>query len=87
MNTRPENSKLVELRSKTDRQLVELMTRMLEAGWAFARMEEFHSQADRVCEDVRRLLPCLSRTDRRRFEARLQELTDRLHPAAQAACF
>lgn len=87
MNTWQQNSKLVELRSKTDRQLMELVTRTLEAAHCFARTEEFHGRAERACDDVRRLLPALDRRDRRRVEARLHQLAELLHPRAQAACF
>ena len=87
MNTRPESSKLVELRSKTDRQLVQLITRRLEAAARLAAGEEFQRPVEGACEEVRRLLPFIPRADRRRFEARLQELREILHPSAQAACF
>ena len=87
MTTWMETSKLLQLRSKTDRQLVELVRRTLEAAACFARVEEFRGRAERACDEVRRLLPALQRADRRRFEPRLQEITDLLHPRAQAACF
>ncbi len=87
MNTWQQSSKLVELRSKTDRQLMELITRTLEAGLCFARTEEFHGRAEHACEEVRRLLPCLPRAERRRVEARLGEIIETLHPSAHAACF
>ena len=87
MTTWQQTSKLVELRSKTDRQLVELVTRTLEAAQCFARVDEFHARADRACDEVRRLLPCLPRGERRRAEARLAELAEMLNPRAQAACF
>jgi hypothetical protein len=87
MNTWQQTSKLVELRSKTDRQLVELVTRTLEAAQCFARTDEFHSRAERACEQVRRLLPCLPRAERRRAEVRLAQIGEILHPQAQAACF
>ena len=64
MNTWQQTSKLVELRSKTDRQLVELVTRTLEAAQCFARVGEFHARAERACDEVRVLLPCLPRADR-----------------------
>jgi hypothetical protein len=87
MTTWQQTSKLVELRSKTDRQLVELVTRTLEAAQCFARADEFHARADRACEEVRVLLPCLPRAERRRAEARLAELSEMLNPRARAACF
>jgi hypothetical protein len=87
MNTWQENSKLLELRAKTDRQLLELATRAMEAAMCFARAEEYHTRAERAANEVRRLLPCLSRNERRRFEARLFQLDEMLRPTARAACF
>ena len=87
MNTRPEISKLVELRSKTDRQLVELITRKLDRAESLAAIEDFHVPAEVLSREVRRLLPLVSRPDRRRLEVRLQEVAVRLHCRAQAACF
>ncbi len=88
MNTWQQSSKLVELRSKTDRQLMEIITRRLEAAQCFARAEEFRCRAERACDEVRRLLPCLSRAERRRVEARLNQIAATLHPPrAHAACF
>ncbi len=87
MDTRNQTSKLMELRAKTDRQLVELVTRTLEVARCFARAEEYRARAERACDEVRRLLPLLALPDRRRFAARLEEVCAMLHPAAQAACF
>ncbi len=87
MTTRPAISKLVELRSKTDRQLVELITLTLAAAEYDARMEELRGRAERACEEVKRLLPFVTRADRRRFEARLEQVGAVLCPHAQAACF
>lgn len=87
MKTWTESSKLLELRAKTDRQLVELVTRTLEAARCFARSEEFRSRAERACDEVSRLLPMLAAAERRRFAARLDEVYEILRPAARAACF
>ena len=87
MTTRTQRSKLTALRAKTDHQLVELVTRTLEAARCFATAEEYRGNAERACAEVQRLLPLLDPADRRRFAARLDELCDLLHPAAQAACF
>jgi hypothetical protein len=87
MNTWQQTSKLVELRSKTDRQLVELVTRALEAAHCFARSGEFHARAEHACEEVRRLLPALPRGERRRAETRLAQIGELLQPQAHAACF
>jgi hypothetical protein len=87
MNTWQQTSKLVELRSKTDRQLMELVTRTLEAALCFARSEEFQARAERAAEEVRRLVPVLPKSERRRVEARLAEIAETLRPTAHAACF
>jgi len=81
-----QTSKLVELRSKTDRQLIELVTRTLEAAICFARSDD-RRRADRACDDVRRLLPFLPKAERRRVEARLNDIDAILRPATHAACF
>lgn len=87
MNTWMETSKLLELRAKTDRQLVELVTRTLEAARCFARADEYRGRAERACDEVRRLLPLVPASDRRRFAARLDEIVEMLNPTPQAACF
>jgi hypothetical protein len=87
MNTWTENSKLLQLRAKTDRQLSEMLTRKLEAARCFARTEEYRGRAERACEEVRRLLPLVDGSERRRFAARLDELCELLRPTAHAACF
>jgi hypothetical protein len=87
MNTSPENPKLVELRSKTDRQLVELIGRGLDRAACCARARQFHGQAARLCDEIRQLLPFVPRHDRRRLESRLAEIAEILCPSAQVACF
>ena len=87
MHNGPESSKLVELRSKTDRQLVALIDRNLAAVSMFAGSGDGHPRAESACEEIRRLLPFVPRADRRRFETRLAELGEILHPSARAACF
>jgi hypothetical protein len=87
MDTWQQSSKLVELRSKTDRQLMELITRTLEAASCFARTEEFRGRAERASDEVRRLLPAVPRAERRRVQVRLEELAEALDPRARAACF
>jgi len=87
MTTWQQSFKLVELRSKTDRQLMELITRTLDAAMCLARSGDFRGQVERACDEVRRLLPALSKPERRRVEARLGEIADILGPRAQAACF
>lgn len=75
MNTRSNTSKLAELRSRTDRQLYDLVARKLDcARTASAR------------DEVRHFLPYLSRGDRRRIEQRLEDL-EQGQPCFHAACF
>ena len=66
------NFKLRELRSKTDRQLLELITHQLEAGLKKAKQpdESQHAQAERAWADAGALLPlvCAADADRRRLE-------------------
>ena len=87
MNTWTDTSKLKALRAKTDRQLLELVTRTLEVARCFARNEDLRARAERACDEVRRLLPLLAPPDRRHFSAQLDDLCEQLHPTAQAACF
>jgi hypothetical protein len=87
MNTWQETSKLVELRTKTDRQLVELISHKLETATRLAQVREFHGVAEQDCAEVSRLLAWVSRPDRRRLEARLREVTAMLRPTQCAACF
>ena len=87
MKTWTESSKLLELRAKTDRQLVEMITRKLEAARCFARTEEYRGRAECACVEIQRLLPLVGSAERRRFAARLDEICELLHPTPQAACF
>lgn len=75
MNTRSHTSKLAELRSRTDRQLYELVVRKLECARTVGAWDE-----------VRRFLPYLSRTDRRCIEERLEEL-EQSGRHVRAACY
>jgi hypothetical protein len=94
MNSRPEFTKLIELRSKTDRQLVVFITSRLDAGLTYARMvvdpgsdsnwasaEAFQSNAIKAYEEVRALLPWVSVTqaERRRLELKMEQLRDLLN--------
>lgn|SRR5579871_1297563 len=88
MNTKPEASKIAELRSKTDRQLVILITSRLnhgiycarlageaESGWFSA--ESSQSSAASAYDEVRALLPLvgeISTAERRRLEEKFEDL-------------
>jgi hypothetical protein len=69
-------AKLAELRRKTDRQLACLLARHLE-----------RARSARACEEIRPLLPFLPCSERGPMEKRLQEITEELRAAAQAACY
>jgi hypothetical protein len=94
MNSRPELTKLVELRSKTDRQLVRFITSRLDVGLNYARLvadpesdcgwasaEAFRSRAAKAYEEARSLLPWvndLTSAERRRLETKLEQLRELL---------
>jgi hypothetical protein len=94
MNSRPEFPKLLELRSKTDRQLVALITSRLDAGLNYARLvtspgpdvswassETFQASAARAYDEVCALLPWVSdvtRAERLRLESKLEQLRELL---------
>jgi hypothetical protein len=94
MNSRPEFTRLLELRSKTDRQLVALITSRLDAGLNYARLvtstgpdvsgasvEAFQAHAVKAYDEVSALLPWVSdvtRADRQRLESKLEQLRELL---------
>jgi hypothetical protein len=85
---RTETSKLRALRSKTDQQLLELLTRNLEQALEWGRDPASRSRAEDAYTEIRRLLPFVSRLDRRALEPRIEEVTELLCPPAKtAACF
>ena len=84
---RTETSKLRALRSKTDRQLLELLSHTLDVAQDLARNPGSRDRAEEAYADVRRLLPLVSRLDRRALELRLDELAESISPPAKAACF
>jgi hypothetical protein len=85
---RTETSKLRALRSKTDQQLLELVSRHLELARELGRDPALRARAEEAYEEVRRLLPLVSRLDRRTLEPRIEEVAELLYqPAKTAACF
>ena len=69
------NSKLAELRAKTDRQLVILIRSALDGGLAS------RAEAERAYSEVRALLPTVrnvGEAERRRLEWKLARLRERL---------
>jgi hypothetical protein len=95
MNSRLKSSKLLELRARTDRQLVEFVSSRLNAGLTFARLATdpdvhdrwastamFQEKACAVYCEVAPLVPLvgnLSEAERRVLESKL----DRLRPFAE----
>jgi hypothetical protein len=76
-------SKLAELRAKTDRQLVTLIRSRLDDGLASARAsaEETCAEAERVYAEVLVLLPTVcdvTEAERRRLESKLARLRELL---------
>jgi hypothetical protein len=74
-----EARKLAELRALTDRQLTALIGNRLERGFALARRlnygaAEHYEEVTRICSEVGRLLPVVSRPDRARLESQLSKL-------------
>jgi len=85
---RTETSKLRALRSKTDQQLLELLSRNLELARHLAGDPASRDRAEEAYREARRLLPLVSRLDRRVLEPRVAEVADLLYrPAQAAACF
>ena len=85
---RTETSKLRALRSKTDQQLLELFSRNLELARELSLDPASHDRAEAAYRESRRLLPFVSRLDRRTLEPRLEEVAELLYrPAKTAACF
>jgi len=94
MRNTSEVSKLIELRSKTDRELLEIVRRSLEHGLIYANVARAHynlgerapaddlaAKAKWACDESRMLLPLvggLSRRERTRLETERRELQDKL---------
>jgi len=96
MNPSPEN-KLSELRTRTDRQLIELISSRLDRGLTFARMaaddesrriwastDEFLRRAEKARSEVSAWMPLLAKAaefERRRLELKLVQLAELLDHA------
>jgi hypothetical protein len=85
--------KLVSIRQRTDHDLLVLVSRELDRGFALVdvatiRTSPLFAQAEKACDTVRTILPRisdLSEGDRRRLESRLRELRFRLDQVATLA--
>jgi hypothetical protein len=81
-----ESRKLFELRAKTDRQLVELITRMLDRGISWALEGKF-VEAEQVYADCVQLVRAVrSNRDRLLLEGKIAELEERTCGRMGAAC-
>jgi len=94
MKSRPEFTKLVELRSKTDRQLVRFIHSRLDAGLYYVRLaadpdsdvhwtsgEAYHTSAAKAYAEVRGLMPWvgeMTKAERRRLESKWEDLRELL---------
>jgi len=92
VNSRLEVTKLIELRSKTDRQLVAIITSRLDFGLNYAKLvnrpnpdsnwasaETFQTGAAKAYDEVRALLPWVNgvtKAERQRLEAKLEQLRE-----------
>ncbi len=98
MDTRPEIYKLNQLRSKTDRQLTQLILHRLDQGLRSAAQSPWNETdglmaADQAYNEVCSWLPMVSdipRSDRHKIETKLEQLRDILEdavaPRVQTAC-
>jgi hypothetical protein len=72
-----EEQKLIELRGKTDRQLIALISNEIDRGLESVRRHSDYAGGERVYREVSTLLPVAygaSRAERRRLERELAEL-------------
>ena len=90
MTSRQPTDKFIELRSKTDRQLIAFITSRLDSGLNYARLGTgpdsisdwnsagmYQDRAERAYDEARLLLPWIDGAfcaDRRRLESKLQNL-------------
>ncbi len=80
-------SKLAQLRSKTDRQLIAVIGGRLDAGFDYARRGDY-AQAGKAHHEVCGLLPRvdgLTLAERRRLESKLARLGDALEEPTDRA--
>jgi hypothetical protein len=88
MNT----EKLLQLRAKTDRQLLDLVHSKLDAGLHFAASVDL-DRADYALREAEELLPAINEKQSRELYPKVNRLRDELNrlrhresPRAQAAC-
>ena len=86
------SDKLLELRAKTDRQLLDFVHDKLEAGLRFAALFDL-DRADCALREAQELFPAIHETQRQELAAKVNELRDALarlrhreSPRVLAAC-
>jgi hypothetical protein len=89
MSDRAETLKLAELRSKTDRQLLVLISNKLDEALVSARCSGDFAAAEQLRDEVRvwlSLTESASPAERRRIDRKLQQLAGLLHRRLRTAC-
>jgi hypothetical protein len=76
--------KLLQLRAKTDRQLLDFIHSKLEAGLSFAAMAD-RASAQRLLNEVQLLLPVLNEKQRRDLDPKLNKLRETLERKTRTA--
>jgi hypothetical protein len=86
------SEKLLQLRAKTDRQLLDFVHFKLEAGLNFAALIDLHG-ADCALREAQALLPAINEKQRRELYPKINKLRDALarlrhreSPRVRAAC-
>ena len=81
MNTSRESRKLLELRAKTDRQLVAFITNRLNSGLRLAGIDAYRDETERIYKEVSALLPWvydLTEAERLVLDSKLVQLRESL---------
>ena len=86
------SEKLLQLRAKTDRQLLDFIDSKVEAGLHFAALVDL-DRADCVLREAQELLPAINEKQRRELDPKINRLRDALarlrrreSPRVLAAC-
>ena len=80
-------SKLAQLRSKTDRQLITVISRRLDAAWDYLRRGNY-TQAEKAYAEANALLPrvdSLTQVERHHLESKLARLGETLEARTSRA--
>jgi len=88
MNTGTESGKLLELRAKTDRQLVAFITNRLDSGLRLAGLDGYRAEAEGIYDEASALLPWvhgLTESERRLLESKLSLLREFLNDLSSDA--